>query len=424
MTDQSGVGTVRSALPPDRAVPVDAYAIDGALPATAVRPRSREEVATLLAAASRAGLVVVPQGSRTALRLGRPLTRYDIALDLGALDRVVAYEPDDLTVTVEAGLTLERLQALLGEHGQYLPVDAIPDGRVTIGGLLATARPGAWRGHLPGARDLVLGITVALPDGSLAKSGGRVVKNVSGYDLHRLHTGALGAYGAIVEASFKITPLPAATRSVAVRCAHLPQAEVVAFELRDRSLATRALTLLGPAAAATAGLPGEPHVLVEFGGVEAAVDRSLKALHDVAALTHAPHAEEMGAEAWAALNTLAAGDDGRDDIVLRLGVPPSELRAAIEAAEESGYTAWGHLASGSVVAHAQASAAAAGIEAVRSLRAQATAAGGFLQVEASPASLRLALDPFGFGERELVRALKQQFDPAGTINRGRWLEGV
>ena len=280
-------------------------------------------MAALLAAAVSAGLVVVPQGGRSALGLGRPLERYDIALDVSSLDRIVAYEPDDLTITVEAGVTLKRVQALLAEHGQYLSVDPPPDDRVTIGGMLATARPGAWREHVPGVRDLVLGVQVALPDGTLVRSGGRVVKNVSGYDLHRLHTGALGALGVIVEASFKLAPLPTATRSFDVRCPGLAEAEALAFDVRERALSTRALALLAPAAATAAALPAGAHVLVELAGVEAAVERSGDEVCDAAAGRGADAKESSGAE-WECLRSLAGSGDG---VVLRIGVPASELRA-------------------------------------------------------------------------------------------------
>ena len=400
----------------DRRRHAELYPIDGALPSTAYHPRSREEVAALLATAASAGLVVVPQGGRSALGLGRPLERYDIALDVGGLDRIVAYEPDDLTVTVEAGVTLKRVQALLAEHGQYLSVDPPPDDRVTIGGMLATARPGAWREHVPGVRDLVLGVQVALADGTLVRSGGRVVKNVSGYDLHRLHTGALGAFGVIVEASFKLAPLPTATRSFDVRCPGLAEAEALAFDVRERALSTRALALLPPAAAKAAALPAGPHVLVELAGVEAAVERSGDEVRDAAAGRGADAKESGGAE-WECLRSLAGSSDG---VVLRIGVPASELRAAVEAAEAAGCAAWGHLAAGSVIALAPSME----LETVRSLRAHAREAGGFLQIESAPASLRSEVDPFDAGEPELVRALKRQFDPHGTLNRGRWMAGV
>ena len=356
---------------------------------------------------------------RSALSLGRPLARYDVALDTTGLDRIVAYEPDDLTLTVEAGVTLERLQSVLAEQGQYLPVDTPPDDRVTVGGLLATARPGAWRGHVPNARDLVLGVAVAQADGALAKSGGRVVKNVSGYDLHRLHTGALGAYGVIVEASFKLAPLPASTCTVAVRCAQLAQAEALAFDLWDRALATRALALLAPAAAALAGLPREPHLLVEFAGGEGTVQRSTVALHDAAVLAHAPGAEDTDPGSWAALRMRAGGGVDGSAVALRLGAPASALRELVEAADAAGFLAWAHPAASSVLACGLDDA-----EAVAALRALAVEVGGFLQIEAGPAALRSAIDPFALAERELVRALKQQFDPTGTLNPGRWAEDV
>jgi glycolate oxidase FAD binding subunit len=231
-----------------------------------------------------------------------------------------------------------------------------------------------------------------------------------------LHTGALGAFGVIVEASFKLAPLPAATRSFGVRCPGLEEAEALAFDVRERALSTRALALLPPAAAEAAGLPAAAHVLVELAGVEAAVERSADEVRDAAAGRGADAKESSGAE-WERLRSLAGSNDG---VVLRTGVPASEVRAAVEAAEAAGCTAWGHLAAGSVIACAPSMQP----ETVRSLRAHAREAGGFLQIESAPASLRSQVDPFDAGETELVRALKRQFDPAGTLNRGRWMAGV
>ncbi|PKN79314.1 MAG: FAD-binding oxidoreductase, partial [Chloroflexi bacterium HGW-Chloroflexi-9] len=231
------------------------------------------------------------------------------------MHRVAEYVPDDLTVTVEAGLPLGQLQQTLGEHGQYLPVDPPPGDDVTIGGMLATARTGAWRGHMGSPRDHLLGVEVALPSGALARSGGRVVKNVTGYDLHRMHTGALGAFGVIVEASFKIAPRPAATRTLAAPAADLNEAMRVARTAWDASLATRALTLLGSAAAAHLGLPSRPTVLIELAGSEAAVDRSAREFGALSGRT-----EEPTGEIWKRLRALH-GDATVP--VARLGVPPS-----------------------------------------------------------------------------------------------------
>ena len=412
----SGTADLRDALPTDGERDTSEYAIDGAMPRFAQQPRTREDVASLLGSATTAGLAVVPQGRRTALELGRPLDRYDVALDLRGLDRTVAYEPRDLTVTVEAGVTLRALHALLAEHGQYLPADPPPGDDVTVGGLLATARPGAWRGHLPSARDLVIGMAVALPDGSLVRSGGRVVKNVSGYDLHRLHTGALGTLGVIVEAAFKLMPLPPATRSFAIERPSVRDAARLALALRDARLPARALTVLAPEAASLAGLPEAPHVLLELAGYEAAIEAATRRIEAVSTasgegVTDAPP------DAWGRLRALAGEQAG---VVLRLGVPATRIAATIEAARGLGAAAWGHVAAGSVLVHAPTIEVAS----VRVLRRNVEATGGFLVIESGPPGLRAAVDPLGGGERELVRALKQQFDPAGTLSPGRWEAGL
>ena len=392
------------------------YPIDGAAPQIAQQPRTREELAGLLAAATEGGLAVVPQGSRTALDLGRPIDRYDVALDMRGLDGIVDYEPADMTVQVEAGMTLRALRAHLAEHGQYLPADPPPGDDVTIGGLLATARPGAWRGHMPAARDLVIGMEVALADGSLVRSGGRVVKNVSGYDLHRLHTGALGTLGVIVEASFKLVPLPPATRSFAVRRPSVRDAARLAIELRDAALPTRALSVVAPEAAARLGLPDDAHVLLELAGYESALEAATSRVRDVTERSGGG-LDDAPPGAWDLLRDLAGSPDG---VVLRLGVPATRIAATIEAARGLRGTAWGHVAAGSVVIHAPA----IDVTSVRVLRRNVEAEGGFLVVDSGPPALRAVIDPLGTATRDLVGALKRQFDPTGTLSPGRWEVGL
>ncbi len=406
---------LRAALPSDVQREPEGYVIDGVTPALAVRPRSDSELAATLLAADQAKLAVAPQGGRTAMTLGRPLERYDVALDTTALDQVVDYAPEDLTITVEAGMTLAALQAALASEGQYLPVDAPPSDQITIGGLLATARSGAWRGHLPAARDLVLGATVALCDGSLTKSGGRVVKNVSGYDMHRMHTGALGALGVIVEASFKLSPIPGQQASFAIDCGSLANAGVVARTIWDQNLATRAITILDPEAAAAVGLRRSPAVLVEFAGGEAVVVRSSHAASEVARAEGAL-AEQVDDDAWARLRALAYSQG--DGVVIRAGVPATEVAALVGQASAMMGPAWGHLAAGAVWARPAADA-----RSLESLRSTTEAAGGYLQLESASRSMRESFDPFGGGDATLVSALKAQFDPNGTLNPGRWGAG-
>ncbi len=411
------IDAMRSVLPLGSATGVAEFSIDGASPALAVRPTTAEEVATTLRGAREHGVAVVPQGGRTALSLGRPLDRYDLALDTTGLDAVVEYAPEDLTITVQAGLTLRSLQATLAEYGQYFSVDPPPDDSITVGGLLATARPGAWRGHLPDARDLVLGVTVAMADGTLATSGGRVVKNVSGFDMHRLHTGALGALGVIVGASFKVAPQPASHNTMALHCTSISTAATLARAIWDRNLTLRAITVLGGHAAGALDLAPSPTVLVEFAGVEAATTRSAGRVAELAHESGA-RAESIDDSVWTKLRVLPGESD--DAVVARAGVPATSIGALVEQAESIGYAAWGHVAAGSVwMRSTEADAPQLG-----GLRASAEAQRGFLQIESAPRELRERLDPFGETERELVRSLKQQFDPTGTLNPGRWMTGV
>ncbi|MGE3960289.1 MAG: FAD-binding oxidoreductase [Dehalococcoidia bacterium] len=403
----AAIDALRAAIAPGSERDPGRYPIDGVTPQAAFEPATREDLATLLQLADAQRLAVVPQGARTALALGRPLAAYDVAVDLAGLRRTVEYVPDDLTVTVEAGRRLGALQAELREHGQYLPVDPPPSDDVTIGGLLATARSGAWRGLLPAARDLVLGVEVCVASGDRVRSGGRVVKNVTGYDLHRLQTGALGAFGVIVEASFKVAPLPEASRTLVAKLPHLEAAIAAALRTWDASPALRALTLLTPPAARLAGLDAAPQLLIELAGARRTVERSASDLATVVPFDEAPEA------AWPSLRRLH-GDASRT--VVRAGVPPTTVREFLDAAEAMSATAWAHVAAGAVVAVFEATTTANEIVGLRDV---AERLGGFLQVESAPAELRHEVAPSP-GDALLVEALRDRFDPERTINRGRW----
>ena len=392
--------------------PPEQYICDGIFPIIAARPSSVSEVAEILRAADQQGVSVLPQGGRTALTLGRPLTHYDLALDTTALNRVIDYAPEDLTVTVEAGITLAVLQESLSEQGQYLPIDPPPGDQVTIGGLLATARSGAWRGHLPAARDLILGAAVVSPSGSLTKSGGRVVKNVSGYDMHRMHTGALGALGVIVEASFNLSPLPAAVSSFAIACRSLSSAGTVACDIWDRNLATRAITILDSKTSSILGHGSVVTVLVEFAASESVVARCEDTLREVIR-DYGMSAERTDHDIWVQIRSLTHRQGV--DTVIRAGVPASEVAAFIDHMAIGDGPSWGHVAAGSVWSCPNANS-----QTLLDLRSIAERFGGFLQFESGSKELREEIDPFGVSDAGLTDSLKAQFDPHNTLNPGRW----
>jgi len=180
--------------------------IDGFSPTRTITPSTAADVAEALATAASEGHAVAPVGFATKLALGNTPDRLDVVLSTRALDRVLHYEPDDLTLSVEAGIRFSDVQELLAGRGQTLPVESPDSEQVTIGGLIATALAGPRRFGNGTLRDLLIGISVAYPNGTVGKAGGLVVKNVTGFDLMRLHLGALGTLGVVVSANFKVPP--------------------------------------------------------------------------------------------------------------------------------------------------------------------------------------------------------------------------
>jgi FAD/FMN-containing dehydrogenase len=218
-------------------------AVDGIAPKTIVRPGSYDDVRELLAYANDARLAVIPLGGRLHAGLGNLPERYDLALDVKRLDQVAEFEAADLTITVQAGMTLGALRKLTASQRMMAPFDPeLPD-EATVGGVLAAGLSGAARFALGAPRDFTIGMRVVTADGRLTRAGGRVVKNVAGYDMCKLYIGSLGTIGVIVEATFKTIPLPRAEQSVVLgfpdaegACALVSRATKAGLALRSAKL--------------------------------------------------------------------------------------------------------------------------------------------------------------------------------------------
>ncbi len=186
------------------------YAVDRIVPRAVVRPADRESIAQLLRWATARQVSVLPRGGGVLTDLGNRPARVDVALDLSRYNRVLDYQPADLTATVEPGVTLQTLRQELARGGKFAPLEAPLADRATLGGILAASASGPLRYSYGLPRDWLIGISVVGADGVETKAGGRVVKNVTGYDLNKLYTGSLGTLGVIVEATFKLSPLATA----------------------------------------------------------------------------------------------------------------------------------------------------------------------------------------------------------------------
>ena len=216
------------------ATPEDA--VDAVQPAGVIAPGNAQEVAQVLRYCASAGLSIIPRGGGTQLGLGNRPRKADFVLSLERLNQVIEHAWGDMTVTVEAGCTIDKLQSVVREHGQQLGADPRQPEQATVGGVLATAESGTLRIRYGAIRDLVLGVEMALPDGSVIKAGGKVVKNVAGYDLTKLAIGSLGTLGVITRAVFRLHPVPRATATFAAMLPTAAEAEKLLLAILDSHL--------------------------------------------------------------------------------------------------------------------------------------------------------------------------------------------
>ena len=377
-----------------------AFAVDGLTPQAAVAPATYELVAEVLRYAHAEGLAVIPWGGGTRMHVGNTPAHYEIALSLSRLNAVVEHEPADLTATVQAGMTLRALQERLAAAGQLLPLDPEGGERATIGGIVAANAWGPWRHAHGSARDMTIGLRVVTAEGQLTSAGGRVVKNVAGYDLCKLYTGSLGTLGVIVEATFKLAPLPRATATISPACESAAAACELSSTLLRRGLALRGIAL-STASAAWA-------LVLDLAGTPAAVERSRREIAALAGIADAASLDPFPEDA---------------SLLCKAPVLPSRLPALIDALRALPapprvlayptlgvcYAAWPSPGDTEAIAGAA--------------RDLAAAAGGTLVLERCPLEMKGRVDVFGepppsFG---LMRRVKEQFDPKGVLSPGRFV---
>jgi glycolate oxidase FAD binding subunit len=389
--------------------PPTTLAVDGLTPSSVVEPSSIEELTAALADANERGIAVIPWGAGRHMSLGNVPNRYDIALRTTKLDRVIEHEPADMTVTVEAGITMAKLQATLAEHGQFLPIDAPADS--TVGGVLAAGVSGPSRHAYGLPRDWLIGCRTALADGTLIKGGGRVVKNVAGYDMPKLAVGSLGTLSVIVEATFKLAPLPVAQETLVATFDSPAAATMAAFEANERGLALRAVAVRDDGTAA-----------FWLAGPAAAVERSKR---ELAELTHDVKTERLegpASEQWWAEDTQA----GAPTLALRASLLPSHGVALLDRLSSARAESVAYPTTGLVVTHMDESDVDHAVQLVNDLRAWVESTGGSLVVTLAPVEIKQRIDVWGDAGSALpvMRRLKEQFDPRATLNPGRFVGGL
>lgn len=374
-------------------------------------PTTFEEAAAGLAAAASARQSVRIIGGATKERWGRPSHAADVEIDTRGLDRIVEHNDGDLTAVLEAGVPLARAQRQFAAAGQMLAVDPFLGNarEATVGGIVATADSGPLRHRYGAPRDLILGITVALSDGTIARSGGKVIKNVAGYDLGKLFCGSFGTLGLILSVNLRLHPLPGAT---ATTLGVSGEPELLASAARTLAAAPLELEALDVAWRA-----GRGGVLARCGGV-----RARGRAEDVGSLMrHAGldgvEVVEDDADLW---GRQRAGQRSPDGLLIHVAARPSVLAPLLHAADASGGTLVGRAALG----HSFVALDPAAIDAF----ADQLPKGATATLLDAPTALRESRDPWGSPapqqSLELMRRVKARFDPAYACNPGIFVGGI
>ncbi|MET8382116.1 FAD-binding oxidoreductase [Streptosporangium canum] len=424
--------TIREAGPDD--------AVAGVSPRWVALPENTGEVAALMRVSAEHDLAVTPVGGGTRLHWGPPPERCDLLIDTCCLNQVLEHASGDLVVRVQAGLTMNSLAETLAAEGQELSLDVPLDG-ATVGGVLATAIAGPRRFRHGTARDLLIGITVVLADGTTAKSGGKVVKNVAGYDLGKLFTGSYGTLGVIAEAAFRLHPIPDDRRWIiaelpapgtpgteavqgvqgvqgdgrpdaAEQPGSPPGLDVLATELAASQAEPSAIEVDWPDAR------GGPVVAVLVEGT--AADTRARAVRDLMA-GHGTARITAGPPDW--WGTLPG-----EDVLLEVRVPPSRAGGALRAVMARGLRA--HVRGSLATAALQVTlppdvGGSAFAEFVSRVRDDLGRLGGGLTVLTAPQELAGRVDRWGpVGALPLLRRVKERFDPGRRMSPGRSVGGI
>ena len=408
------------------------FACAGVVPSCVVQPRSVDEVSAAVRVARDGGYALVPSGNGTDLHIGLPPRRYDAAVSTRALNHVLAHEAGDMTVTVEAGVTVPALNEVLGSAGQWLPVDPPRAEQLTVGGLIAADRNGPYRFAYGKVRDYLIGLKVVTADGEVVRGGGRVVKNVAGYDLPKLFVGSFGTLGAIVEATFKVRPRPEQERVWVWRAASIDAAIGRALEVMDSSTTPVLLEAINGAAAEAIGVGSESALIVGCAGNGSEVEAATARLRDMArdGLVVCDTAR-AGALLKAVRDFPQAATE--DALVARVSVLPAALPALLGRFEAEAAARGLQLElaahAGNGVAWCQMTGAvdATAVELFAEwMRVFTRQSGGWAIFEYLPPFLRGRIDPWGFNERavSLMARIKQALDPGGVFSPGRFVEGI
>ena len=390
----------------------------GIVPELYVEPAHEAELARVLEYANRTGMRVAPRGGGTKLDWGSAPPAIDLMVSTAKFNKILEHAPGDMTITVEAGVTFSQIQSALSAHRQRLALDPLWPDVATVGGVIAANDSGALRLRYGGVRDLIIGITVVLADGTIAKSGGKVVKNVAGYDLPKLMSGALGTLGIITKAVFRLHPLPESSRTLT-------------FPFLDRETANQFMLSIADSIAVPTGLQmrtaasGLIAVDVRIDGIAAGVAAQSDVVRKLAG---GVNPSEPEGNPWQARQQL--WDAGGSASICKLSMLPAQLSSTAEFVREALSTnaEWTLVMQSTGLAWLRTDAADGGqiADFISALRSFLAPTGGTAVLLKATEALREKVEPWGDAGSALplMQKIKLQFDPRGILNCGRFVGGI
>ena len=407
------------------------------VPSSIEHPTTLDEISNALCKSNDKGQSVIPWGGGTRITIGNIPTSYDTALDLSEFKGDIEHEPGDMTVVANAGVTIGSLNALLGDQGQRLPFEGRNPAMATVGGSIASNASGHRKSSTGGIRDWVIGMQIVLADGTVTKSGGRVVKNVQGYEMHRLHTGAFGTLGVVSQVAFKLLPTPPEQQSVIAWFDDQDTAQDVGLSLVNGLFNPEAISLIhGPIAEQVITEAGEEStaeetwvLIIRLGGGVRSIERQV---NEVVGASGA-----NGATGYAVLSDIAANaawttlenSESQSHTIIRMTARTSNALTASheipisDLEKDKRISTICDLGFGAMTVIADLTNDEEYLSFINSTLQTITKHGGLYLIEKCPVDVKQDMDVFSDvgNSIDLMRRIKNQYDPNGTLNPGRFV---
>ncbi|AFZ21084.1 FAD-binding oxidoreductase [Allocoleopsis franciscana] len=398
------------------------------IPSCIVYPHTVEQLKSVITYADGNGWSLLPCGSGSKLGWGGVGKDIDLVISTERLNRVIEHAVGDLTVTVEAGVKLADLQNLLRQENQFLPLDPAYAQQATLGGIIATADSGSWRHRYGGVRDMLLGISFVRSDGQLAKAGGRVVKNVAGYDLMKLFTGSYGTLGILTEVTLRAYPIPEASGTV-VLTGKAEATASVTKTLLGSALTPTTADLLSSELVKQLGLSQGIGLMVRFQSVKESVQEQSSRLLEVGqnlGLQGTVYTEAEEGTLWQSLSEKIWQASQEPAITCKIGVLPTAAVTTLTKLDALTSSTGLGLIHASGLGRLRLDSGTVTPQIIGELRQYCESQGGFLTVLEAPISLKQQLDVWGYKGNALkvMRQIKQQFDPKNILSPDRFVAGI